>query len=548
MNKINRYILFLLLPVLYFLSSYILKSAQGPYYLNFYDPGYVYLISSLNIAQGFGVGHFDHPGTTVQMIGSLVMRIYFSLTGKNPDIAVDVLSRPEDYMYVLNTAFIFINASVLFLLGVLALKFTKNIYLSLLLQLSPFTSMEIFYGSIIVSPDNFLITVSLLFLCALIYYWFSVNIDESGNDPPSLKLTLVFAIICGLGLATKLNFIPLVFIPFFLIRGYKNKMYFWIFTVISFLIFITPILFDISQFALWVENLAMKSGKYGKGDADVVNTNLLLPNLKMIFSKDAVFTFSYIMLILTFIISVYGYLKEKSSGVKYFTEMKKINKIMLSLLFAVTLQILLVAKHYAQYYLIPSMMLSVFILVICIYILLPEFEKVYKKIKPEYCFAVVFIFISIWTSVRIFESYNEAVIFKNEALGSVKFLNENYKDDMLIPAFSSANRECALAFSVRYAAGKKKDYEKIISEINRSQIFYDPWDNRFYKSSDPDNLKNDLLSLRDKKEKLILQMYYGSPENFIMKLNEACNVNNSTFKEVFSNENGERIYEITIGK
>ncbi|MCB0727609.1 MAG: hypothetical protein KDD00_09100, partial [Ignavibacteriae bacterium] len=94
----------------------------------------------------------------------------------------------------------------------------------------------------------------------------------------------------------------------------------------------------------------------------------------------------------------------------------------------------------------------------------------------------------------------------------------------------------------------KKDYEKIISEINRSQIFYDPWDNRFYKISDPDNLKNDLLSLRDKKEKLILQMYYGSPENFIMKLNEACNVNNSTFKEVFSNENGERIYEIIIGK
>ncbi|HMQ70446.1 MAG TPA: hypothetical protein PKC58_15830 [Ignavibacteria bacterium] len=544
MNKINRYILFLLLPLIYFMSSYILKSAQGPYYLNFYDPGYVYLISSLNIAQGTGVGHFDHPGTTVQMIGSVIMRIYFSFTGKNPDIAVDVLSRPEDYMYVLNTVFIFINAAVLFLLGVLTYKFSKNIYLSLLIQLSPFTSMEIFYGSVIVSPDNFIITVSLLFLSALMFYRFNFNTEETANNPQFLKLILVFAVICGLGLATKLNFIPLVFIPFFLINGYKNKMYFWIFTVISFLIFIIPILLDIGQFAVWIENLIMKSGKYGKGDSDVVNTYLLLPNLKMIFSKDGVFTFSYLMLIITFIVSIALYLKEKSSGIKYFT---KINKIMVSLLFAVTLQILLVAKHYAQYYLIPSMMLSIFVLIVCIYVLMPLFEKAYKKVIPEYLFAVVFIFISVWTCVRIIESYNEALISKNEALASVKFLEENYPDDLLIPAFSSANRECALAFAVRYAAEKKKDYEKIISEKNRSQIFYDPWDNRFYKSSDRDKLKDDLLSLNDKKEKIILDMYYGSPEKFVNKLNEVCEVNNSTFKEVFSNGNGERIYEVTIG-
>lgn len=502
------------------------------------------MISSLNIAQGFGVGHFDHPGTTVQMIGSVIVRLYFLISGKDPDIAVDVLSRPEDYMYMLNTTFVLINSFALIILGVLTYKFTKNIYFSLLLQLSPFTSMEIFYGSIIVSPDNFLITVSLLFICALLYYWFRTG----DKDPPPFKLILVFGIFCGLGLATKLNFIPLVFIPFLLLRGYKNKIYFWTFTVISFLIFIAPILFDISQFALWIENLAMNSGKYGKGDSNIVNTNLLLPNLKMIFSKDAVFTVSYIFLISAFFISLVKYFKRSEPGQGYFT---KLNRIMLSLLFAITLQIILVAKHYAQYYLIPSMILSIFVFIVSIYVMMPVFEKLFKSIKPEQCFSVIFILVGLWAAINVLSSYKEAVTFKNEALRSERFIQNNYPDNMLISSFSSASKECALAFSVRYAAQKKSDYEKIISEKNKQQIFYDPWDNSFYKSSDPKNLKSDLLSNNKNKnkenQKIILQMYFGSPENFIEKLNALCEVKNSSFKEVYSNENGERIYEVTIG-
>ncbi|MBP9097126.1 MAG: hypothetical protein KBG21_10985 [Ignavibacteria bacterium] len=544
MTKTNRYILFLILPILYFLSSYILKSAQGPYYLNFYDPGYVYLISSLNIAQGSGVGHFDHPGTTVQLIGAVIIKIFFALSGKDSDISIDVLSRPEDYLYILNTSFILINSVVLVILGLLAYKLSKNIYLSLLLQLSPFTSMEIFYGSIIVSSDNFLIAVSLLFICALLLYWFNYK-SEDNNDRPSLKLIIVFAVICGLGLATKLTFIPLVFIPFFLITGYKNRMYFWIFTVVSFLIFIFPILFDLSHFALWIENLVMKSGKYGKGDSNVVDTNLLMPNLKMIFSKDPVFTISYITLILTFVFSIAIYNKEKINGAKYFT---KVNKIMLSLLFAITLQIMLVAKHYAQHYLIPSLMLSIFILIFCIYKFLPSLEKVNKKINSGNCFAAVFVLITLWSGIRIHESFNAAVFFRKEAFSSLEYIKDNYSNNMLISDFRSANIESALAFSVRYAAGKKTMYENIISGKNKSQVFYDPWNNRFYKTSNPGEFRNDILNVKKQNEKLVLQMYDGLPEKLVDKLDETCNIKNSTYKEVFSNGNGERIYEVTIGK
>lgn len=538
MNKFNRYILFLLVPFLYFLTSFILKSAQGPYYLNFYDPSYVYLISSLNISQGFGVGHFDHPGTTVQLIGSVIIRIFFLFSGKSPDISVDVLSRPEDYLFVMNTVLILINSFALMLLGLLAYKVTENIYLSILLQLSPFTSMEMLYGSIIVSPDNFLITGSLFFICALIYYWFRIEEDK----PPPVKFILVFGLICGLGLATKLNFIPLVFIPFFLIKGYKSKIYFWIFTVISFLLFISPILVNIGTFAEWIERLVLNSGKYGKGDSNVVNANLIMPNLKMIFSKDAVFTISCFTLFIAFIISLISYFRESNPEKKYFS---KLNRIMISLLIAMTVQIILVAKHYAQYYLIPSMMLSVIALIVSIYVILSASGIISGSVKPGYWFAVVFVLISVWTAINIFSSYEEAELFRSEALRSEKFIQDNYPDNLLISSFSSANRECALAFSVRYAAKKKSEYEEIISKRNKAQIFYDPWDNSFYKSSDPKNLKNDLLN--EKNEKIVLQLYYGSPESFVNKLNELCEVENSAFREVYANQNGERIYEVSIG-
>ncbi|MBK9332806.1 MAG: hypothetical protein IPM96_10505 [Ignavibacteria bacterium] len=161
----------LILPVILFISAGLLKYAQGPYYLNFYDPSYVYLINGLNLAQleGFGVGHFDHPGTTVQVISAVVVKFYYAVSSSGIDIVSDVFSRPEAYLIKINIFLNFINCLFLFLFGYFIYSLSKNIFLTFFLMLSPFASTELFYGMIIVTPDNLLISASLMTLGIIFY-------------------------------------------------------------------------------------------------------------------------------------------------------------------------------------------------------------------------------------------------------------------------------------------------------------------------------------------------------------------------------------------
>ncbi|MFZ1459862.1 MAG: hypothetical protein WAU38_03605, partial [Ignavibacteria bacterium] len=128
MNNKIKYSLLIVLPVILFITAHILKVVQGPYYLNFYDPSYVYLINSLNLAQlsGYGVGHFDHPGTTVQVLGAVAVKLFYFLTNNNQDIVNDVLSRPESYLFFMNKFFVFLNCTALFFVGYFTLKVTGN--------------------------------------------------------------------------------------------------------------------------------------------------------------------------------------------------------------------------------------------------------------------------------------------------------------------------------------------------------------------------------------------------------------------------------------
>lgn len=122
------YYLFLILPLILFISAVLLKDIQGPYYLFFYDPSYVYMISSLNLAQfsGYGVGHFDHPGTTVQVIGAASMKIYHAFTGHGKELTEDVLTNPESYLHLMNRVFVTLNCMLLFITGIFIYKVTKS--------------------------------------------------------------------------------------------------------------------------------------------------------------------------------------------------------------------------------------------------------------------------------------------------------------------------------------------------------------------------------------------------------------------------------------
>ena len=101
MNKISKNLILSIFPILFIFLALNYKASIGEYYLgSYYDPSYSYLINSLNLSQfqGYGVGHFDHPGTPVQSIGAIVINIFHSLQHSNADKINDILDNTEYYL------------------------------------------------------------------------------------------------------------------------------------------------------------------------------------------------------------------------------------------------------------------------------------------------------------------------------------------------------------------------------------------------------------------------------------------------------------------
>ena len=74
------------------------KIAAGPFWLSQNsDPDYQYLLNSLNIAQGKGVGHTDHPGTPVQISGAILLKLS-APTAPVISLQENVLRYPEKYL------------------------------------------------------------------------------------------------------------------------------------------------------------------------------------------------------------------------------------------------------------------------------------------------------------------------------------------------------------------------------------------------------------------------------------------------------------------
>lgn len=532
-----KYSLLLILPVILFITAHILKVVQGPYYLNFYDPSYVYLINSLNLAQfsGYGVGHFDHPGTTVQVLGAVAVKLYYFLGNNNQDIVNDVLTRPESYLFFLNKFFVILNCTALFFLGYLTLKITGNILFTILIQLSPFTSTENFYGLIIVTPENLLIFCSLLFIASLIYFLYRVN---AGSQIP-FKLILVWGIICGAGLVTKMNFLPVILIPFFLIRGMKGKIQFTVFTLLSFLILFFPALYNINNFLSWIEKLFINNGRYGNGEATIINENTFLLNIRLIFTKDKLYLFAYVFCLFTLITGWYA--KRRNSGILISAELRNRNRLLLLIFISMNLQIILVAKHYSQYYMIPSFLLVSFVLMLSTLNFTEYLKYTSFKIKLNYVITLMIILVSTFSLYKIIYSYYEGEEQRMEADKIVNMVNGKYSDDLVISGFGSANKDCALSFAVQYAAGQKENYNNILFGKQKSHIFFNPWINRIYSPLDI----NEVYKIISNKKKIILQVNaYGSVEKFIDILETSFGKKNITYKKIITNGNAESLYEI----
>ena len=534
-KKFFSLILLLILPVVIIFLSLYFKSAKGEYYIfRYFDPSYAYLANGLNLAQlnGSSVGHIDHPGTTVQVICAIVIRIVHALNFQNEDLVQSVFKNPEYYLNYINMAFVFMIAFTLLILGFVIYRLFGNIYAALIFQLSPFFSVIKSYSLTNVSSEPLLIFITLVFISVTMCYVNEGEITKSKN----LKYIIGFGIICGFGLVTKVLFFPLVVIPVLLIRKISNKILFIAFTTIAFLIFVFPaISYDNSiRFFMWIKDLILHSGEYGYGEENFVDKAKFINNFRKILVYEPSFTVPYLLTGIIILLQFFKKYRDTIRSNKYFI-------LLIGIFITMTIQISIVSKQFALYYMLPVMILSVMTLFIVNSVIKDIFPRFYKSRNYLYL-SLVLIILLIYSAKADYNQIATYRYYNAQCETTLNFIESKYKGTPVVSCYKTSSPVNAIYYGVSYSGFVKDKYDSVLVSIYPDYFFFNTKGNEFRYFN--------ISFVRDKiinYDKLIFQsMDENGILGFVSIIKKITDKQNIQYKNVFTNDAGEMVYEVTL--
>jgi hypothetical protein len=342
-GKYKRYLIYII-PAVAFGWYLFLMNLAGPFYLTRIDPEYPYLLNGLNCARldFHRIGHIDHPGTPFQMLTGLFIRLTYWMVGSGT-IVEDVITRPEFYLswssFWLNT----ISFLTLLWLGKIIRRNDDHFLYVLILQCSIFMSCILIDIPQHYIPDRLLEILSLIFSGSIYRFQF----DESYTDK---KFAVHSGILMGIGLITKVNFLPLIIIPFLMLKTWRHKLQYTGIFILSAIVSISPVYNRLNDIKVFLSDLVNHDGLYGNGAQRILNMSNFWSNLHIIFRQNI----PLILVLLAGLSSVIFSLFK--SNLKVIA--KKEISFITSILPAIALSFLMVAKHFKGYYIIPVVCLT----------------------------------------------------------------------------------------------------------------------------------------------------------------------------------------------
>ncbi len=446
----------LLVPLLCLLWGLYAYFTSPAFFLTAIDPEYPYLINGLNVAMlKFGrIGHTDHPGTAFQLFNGIVIKLTHIIAGRG-NIAKDVLSRPEFYLGAISLTLNFVQSVLVLIIGIVGVSRIKLQHV-FVLHLTPFFQSVLIDLTKRVNPDRFFIVVSLLFVIAILKY----AVGDKRND---LKFSIWSGITMGLGLATKLNYLPILFLPLFIIKGWKKRIVYGGIVLVSFTTFISPILQKFPAFREFTLRLIKHDGLYGSGESRVFNISKLVGNIEQIFTINPEL---FILLGGIVFILFFHIIKKNSS--------RQLLQVGFILVFI--FQIVIVAKHFKNYYFAPFFTLYGYIL----YTISADSEEIrlkWLKRIMQLGIPLLILIIAVFSTVenQFFKSHHH--VAKLEAVYSYVECNITDDDFWLVePTWVAAPYvENGLVYGLSYCTHREK-YEPLLTEIYPNTITYSPGD------------------------------------------------------------------------
>jgi len=455
------------------------------------DPSYQYLLNSLMLLNAQSPSHTDHPGTTVQILMALVVGAKYSFgvltnEGYSEDIFYSVLSDPEGYLVTIASVLILLNTWSMFFLGKRIYQTTHNLRLSTLSQFTPFLFINTLPSVAYPGPESVLLIVTTCLLALLAPIIFKCR----GGAAPKINAVQV-GIVCGVGLATKLTFAPLL-ILISLLR-YRAALIAIVSTALAFFFLVAPLWPKLEKLLSWGLSLLTRNGSYGGGDPiGLFMIDGLFKKIQFLFSQLPLLYILIVLVVLFFITCFknYKFLQLFIASRKYCSttsESPNNNKsqlldympvwICLVTITIISLQILIVAKHPGPSVASPlRYMLPIFpLLVVSIAGVL--FHTGIASRGREFKLAVFSLFqlatvaMAIVVTTRSYTYLSDNRIIQAEALEAVQTEISKFINPIVIGTYDCILPNCAVSYGVSASEGLAGKLRELLSDHHDFNIW-----------------------------------------------------------------------------
>jgi hypothetical protein len=254
----------------------------------------------------------------------------------------DVLDHPETYIKRVHRALLLVTAFILWTIAIAVSVLSGDILKGLALQIPVFLFPTIFHFTISFTSDLTEIGLALAAagVCALL-----LTEDLSGSRT---LLHGLLGMICGLGMATKLTFFPVILVALICVRSWKDLAAFAITSVAALALVLIPVYPEFPRIARWIIDLATHSGDYETGEVGFVRADRYLIDLETLVREKPLFlVVSLGSLALAALVRLFA--NKTAQGTKVRSSLPS----MLALTMMQAIGFLLVAKHARVHYLIP---------------------------------------------------------------------------------------------------------------------------------------------------------------------------------------------------
>jgi hypothetical protein len=454
------------IPLFVMAIGLVLLDRMYPIYINSntglgQDPAYQYLFAGIDILQGHSPAHTDHPGTPLQtLIAAVIALVWcflhsFALT----DLGLfdTVLLRPELFLLATSCVLLGLTVTALFYFGRRIFDNTQSLATAIACQFSPLVYAMVIPNLVFPTPEALLISISVTLMGVL------TPIVLNRTKPSELKATTAAhwaGILCGLGLATKLTFMPVLG----LLLLFKNPFLIFrasVFCLLAWLIGVLPIWPRLGTMFRWFYSLLTHSGIHGSGSNEIFNLQHIKTALGWLFTRFSLFYGVVFFLIsvvsLALLVHLFNWIRARrsihSSLVKLpylFTRPCCRADLVSAGIFCGVLvgQTLIVTKHLGPTYMIPALPLP-----LLAFAWLVHGQRTIPISKPIVkILAICWLSLIVITAAASISSSVSAVSRTHQkGLQSHQVIEEQLKqfdNPLLIGAFNCNFAECALWFGI----------------------------------------------------------------------------------------------------